>query len=190
LREELTQAGIGERLQLAAFSFSITSAGVPRGAEKPCQTAMCNPGTPASSTVGMSGADGSRLFDITAEARIAPEQMCGSASDDLLPEVIAELQKTHPAVRVEFGLGTSAEVMQAIRAHQAEIGGGRRLCRRAGDRGRALHRRRAGDRRRAGNQTAPAHARRFGIDAVDFREEGSATRQSSSPSPAGMALPR
>jgi DNA-binding transcriptional LysR family regulator len=46
----------------------------------------------------------------------------GTPGTYLLPEVIAEFQKTHPAVRVEFDLGTSAEVMQAIRAHQAEIG--------------------------------------------------------------------
>jgi DNA-binding transcriptional LysR family regulator len=46
----------------------------------------------------------------------------GTPGTYLLPEVIAEFQKLHPAVRVEFGLGTSAEVMQAIRAHQAEIG--------------------------------------------------------------------
>jgi DNA-binding transcriptional LysR family regulator len=46
----------------------------------------------------------------------------GTPGTYLLPEVVAEFQKTHPAVRVEFGLGTSAEVMQSIRAHHAEIG--------------------------------------------------------------------
>ncbi len=46
----------------------------------------------------------------------------GTPGTYLLPEVIAEFQKLHPAVRVEFGLGTSAEAMQAIRAHRAEIG--------------------------------------------------------------------
>jgi DNA-binding transcriptional LysR family regulator len=46
----------------------------------------------------------------------------GTAGTYLLPDVIAEFQKIHPAVRVDFGLGTSAEVMQAIRSHQAEIG--------------------------------------------------------------------
>src|SRR4051812_33229496 len=46
----------------------------------------------------------------------------GTPGTYLLPEVIAEFQKTHPALRLEFRLGTSAEVMQAIRSHQAEIG--------------------------------------------------------------------
>ena len=46
----------------------------------------------------------------------------GTPGTYLLPETVAEFQKEHPAVRVAFGLGTSAEVMQDIRSHRAEIG--------------------------------------------------------------------
>jgi DNA-binding transcriptional LysR family regulator len=46
----------------------------------------------------------------------------GTPGTYLLPETVAEFQKAHPALRVDFALGTSAEVMQAIRAHRAEIG--------------------------------------------------------------------
>jgi DNA-binding transcriptional LysR family regulator len=46
----------------------------------------------------------------------------GTPGTYLLPEVVADFQKAHPATRVDFAIGTSAEVMQAIRSHQAEIG--------------------------------------------------------------------
>ena len=39
--------------------------GTPRGI--PCQNEMYMPSMPASSTVGMSGAPGSRVFEVTAE---------------------------------------------------------------------------------------------------------------------------
>jgi DNA-binding transcriptional LysR family regulator len=58
---------------------------------------------------------------LRAEALLAI-RASGTPGTYLLPEVVAAFQKRHPAVRVEFDLGTSAEVMQAIRAHQAEIG--------------------------------------------------------------------
>ena len=46
----------------------------------------------------------------------------GTPGTYLLPEVIAHFRQTHPGVRVTFGLGTSAEVVNAVRSHRAEIG--------------------------------------------------------------------
>jgi len=42
--------------------------GTLRGSQSPYQNEMCTPGMPASSTVGMSGASGSRAFGVTAKA--------------------------------------------------------------------------------------------------------------------------
>ena len=36
--------------------------------------------------------------------------------------VVAQFQQAHPGVRVNFQLGTSAEVVNAVRSHHAEIG--------------------------------------------------------------------
>ena len=46
----------------------------------------------------------------------------GVAGTYLLPDVIADFQQAHPAVRINFQLGTSAEVVNAVRSHHAEIG--------------------------------------------------------------------
>lgn len=46
----------------------------------------------------------------------------GTPGTYLLPDVIASFQQAHPAVRVDFQLGTSTEVVEAVRAHRAEIG--------------------------------------------------------------------
>jgi DNA-binding transcriptional LysR family regulator len=46
----------------------------------------------------------------------------GTPGTYLLPEVIANFQAMHPGVRVNFELGTSAEVVKAVRSHRAEIG--------------------------------------------------------------------
>src|SRR5271169_2335720 len=46
----------------------------------------------------------------------------GTPGTYLLPDVIADFQQAHPGVRVNFELGTSAEVVKAVRSHQAEIG--------------------------------------------------------------------
>ena len=46
----------------------------------------------------------------------------GTPGTYLLPDVIASFQQAHPGVRVSFELGTSAEVVKAVRAHRAEIG--------------------------------------------------------------------
>ena len=46
----------------------------------------------------------------------------GISGTYLLPEVIAEFQQAHPGVSIDFLLGTSAEVVNAVRSHQAEIG--------------------------------------------------------------------
>jgi LysR family transcriptional regulator, transcriptional activator of the cysJI operon len=40
----------------------------------------------------------------------------------LLPEVIANFQQAHPGVTLSFQLGTSDEVVNAVRSHRAEIG--------------------------------------------------------------------
>ena len=49
-------------------------------------------------------------------------QASGTTGTYLLPEVVARFQDAHPAVRINFELGTSAEVVKAIRSHRAEIG--------------------------------------------------------------------
>ena len=46
----------------------------------------------------------------------------GTPGTYLLPEVVARFQQAHPAVRINFELGTSAEVVKAVRSHRAEIG--------------------------------------------------------------------
>ena len=42
--------------------------GTPRGIQSPCQNEMDMPGMPASPTVRMWGAPGSRVFEVTAKA--------------------------------------------------------------------------------------------------------------------------
>jgi hypothetical protein len=44
----------------------MMSFGVPLGIQSACQIEMCSPGTPASSTVGMSGAAAKRVLAVTA----------------------------------------------------------------------------------------------------------------------------
>jgi DNA-binding transcriptional LysR family regulator len=46
----------------------------------------------------------------------------GTPGTYLLPDVIACFQQAHPGVRINFELGTSAEVVKAVRSHHAEIG--------------------------------------------------------------------
>src|SRR5437868_12243130 len=46
----------------------------------------------------------------------------GTPGTYLLPDVIANFQAAYPGVRVNFELGTSAEVVKAVRSHHAEIG--------------------------------------------------------------------
>jgi LysR family transcriptional regulator, transcriptional activator of the cysJI operon len=46
----------------------------------------------------------------------------GISGTYLLPDVVAAFQQAYPGVRVNFQLGTSAEVVNAVRAHHAEIG--------------------------------------------------------------------
>src|SRR5437763_1101750 len=46
----------------------------------------------------------------------------GISGTYVVPDVVAEFQKRYPQVRVNFLLGTSAEVVKAVRSHQAEIG--------------------------------------------------------------------
>jgi LysR family transcriptional regulator, transcriptional activator of the cysJI operon len=45
----------------------------------------------------------------------------GTPGTYLLPDIIANFLQTHPGVRVNFELGTSAEAVKAVRSHQAEI---------------------------------------------------------------------
>lgn len=40
----------------------------------------------------------------------------------LLPEIIAEFQHSHPAVRIRLELGTAAEAVEWLRLHRAELG--------------------------------------------------------------------
>ena len=46
----------------------------------------------------------------------------GTPGTYLLPDVIAAFQQAHPAVRITFELGTSTEVVSAVRTHRSEIG--------------------------------------------------------------------
>jgi DNA-binding transcriptional LysR family regulator len=46
----------------------------------------------------------------------------GTPGTYLLPDVIADFRRAHPGVRVTFELGTSSEVVKAVRSHRAEIG--------------------------------------------------------------------
>jgi hypothetical protein len=59
-------AGSASAVVAAALSLAITLFGVPLGANSPPQTEMCIPGSPASSTVGMSGAEARRVGPVTA----------------------------------------------------------------------------------------------------------------------------
>jgi DNA-binding transcriptional LysR family regulator len=46
----------------------------------------------------------------------------GTPGTYLLPDMIGSFQRAHPGARIEFGLGTSAEVVKAVRSHRAELG--------------------------------------------------------------------
>src|SRR4029079_4486191 len=46
----------------------------------------------------------------------------GTPGTYLLPDLVAAFQTAHPGVQMNFTLGTSAEVVNAVRAHRAEIG--------------------------------------------------------------------
>jgi DNA-binding transcriptional LysR family regulator len=46
----------------------------------------------------------------------------GTPGTYLLPDLVAAFQAAHPGVQMNFTLGTSAEVVNAVRAHRAEIG--------------------------------------------------------------------
>src|SRR5712671_763024 len=46
----------------------------------------------------------------------------GTPGTYLLPDIVANFQQAHPGVRVSFGLGTSTEVVNAVRSHRAEVG--------------------------------------------------------------------
>lgn len=46
----------------------------------------------------------------------------GTPGTYLLPEIVATFQNAHPGVGVHFELATSSQVINAVRAHRAEIG--------------------------------------------------------------------
>jgi LysR family transcriptional regulator, transcriptional activator of the cysJI operon len=46
----------------------------------------------------------------------------GTPGTYVLPEIVAAFQQAHPGVRMQFELATSAEVVNAVRSHRAEIG--------------------------------------------------------------------
>jgi DNA-binding transcriptional LysR family regulator len=46
----------------------------------------------------------------------------GTPGTYLLPDAIFNFQAAYPGVRIGFGLGTSSEVVDAVRCHRAEIG--------------------------------------------------------------------
>src|SRR5262249_44065822 len=66
IAEPLAHASIGQGVDNGAIEFGMMSFGVPLGHQSACQIAMCSPGTPASSTVGMSGAAARRALSVTA----------------------------------------------------------------------------------------------------------------------------
>jgi DNA-binding transcriptional LysR family regulator len=46
----------------------------------------------------------------------------GTPGTYLLPDLVAAFQAAHPGIQMTFTLGTSTEVVNAVRAHRAEIG--------------------------------------------------------------------
>jgi hypothetical protein len=62
----LRTAGSFKASTAAALSFATTSLGVSLGTQRPDHSVMWNPGNPASSTVGMSAADSTRLLSVMA----------------------------------------------------------------------------------------------------------------------------
>jgi LysR family transcriptional regulator, transcriptional activator of the cysJI operon len=46
----------------------------------------------------------------------------GTPGTYVLPQVVARFQQAHAGVRIDFRLGTSAEVVACVRSHRAEIG--------------------------------------------------------------------
>ncbi len=46
----------------------------------------------------------------------------GTPGTYVLPQVVAQFQAAHPGVRISFGIDTAKAVVDAIRAHRAEIG--------------------------------------------------------------------
>jgi DNA-binding transcriptional LysR family regulator len=46
----------------------------------------------------------------------------GTPGTYLLPDMVGRFQRSHPGVRIEFALGTSSEVVTAVRSHRAELG--------------------------------------------------------------------
>src|SRR5262249_45122619 len=46
----------------------------------------------------------------------------GTPGTYVLPEIVAAFQQVHPGVRMQFELATSAQVVNAVRSHRAEVG--------------------------------------------------------------------
>jgi LysR family transcriptional regulator, transcriptional activator of the cysJI operon len=46
----------------------------------------------------------------------------GTPGTYVLPEIVAAFQQAHPGVRMQFELATSAQVVNAVRSHRAEVG--------------------------------------------------------------------
>jgi len=46
----------------------------------------------------------------------------GTPGTYVLPEIVAAFQQAHPGVRMQFELATSAQVVNAVRSHRAELG--------------------------------------------------------------------
>ena len=80
----------------APLSLAMMSFGVPFGVQIACQGAMCRPGTPASSTVGTSGAfalddNGQNFFTLTgvvgSSVTFVTSLTSGGAETDIVDEV-------------------------------------------------------------------------------------------------------
>ena len=67
--------------------------GVADGTHKMVQPTASKPGTPASAIVGMSGAAGTRVVDVTPSARTLPAAICATT----VP-VSANISETWPAI--------------------------------------------------------------------------------------------
>lgn len=46
----------------------------------------------------------------------------GTPGTYVLPELVAAFQQAHPGIRMQFELATSAQVVNAVRSHRAEVG--------------------------------------------------------------------
>src|SRR6185437_12793106 len=78
----------------SSWTFLTNSGGVLPGIYRHCPSDTSNPGNQDSETVGMSGAKGTRVADVTASARTVPPLIC-----DITDGSVATITLTRPDIR-------------------------------------------------------------------------------------------